>query len=147
MKQKKKAALAAALWLAVSANGQAAEAQEETFALDEVVITASKTKQDVKDSPSAVQVITRKTMDEQGAQTLKDVLRYAVGVNLVRTSASPTREGISIRGFDSRFSMILVDGKRVASEIDQNYELDRISIVNIERIEIVRGPASSLYDT
>ncbi|NCB76216.1 MAG: TonB-dependent receptor [Negativicutes bacterium] len=148
MKQKKKAALAAALWLAVSANGQAAEAaQEETFALDEVVITASKTKQDVKDSPSAVQVITRKTMDEQGAQTLKDVLRYAVGVNLVRTSASPTREGISIRGFDSRFSMILVDGKRVASEIDQNYELDRISIVNIERIEIVRGPASSLYGT
>ena len=147
MKQKKKAALAAALWLAVSANGQAAEAQEETFALDEVVITASKTKQDVKDSPSAVQVITRKTMDEQGAQTLKDVLRYAVGVNLVRTSASPTREGISIRGFDSRFSMILVDGKRVASEIDQNYELDRISIANIERIEIVRGPASSLYGT
>lgn len=79
MKQKKKAALAAALWLAVSANGQAAEAQEETFALDEVVITASKTKQDVKDSPSAVQVITRKTMDEQGAQTLKDVAALCGG--------------------------------------------------------------------
>ncbi len=147
MKQRKQAALAAAFWLAVSASGQAAEAPEESFALEEVVVTASKTKQDVKDSPSAVQVITRKTMDEQGAQTLKDVLRYAVGVNLVRTSSSPTREGISIRGFDSRFSMILIDGKRVASEIDQNYELDRIPIENIERIEIVRGPASSLYGT
>lgn len=147
MKRKHKSYLALAALLLISATGYAEGDPEDSFALKEVVVTATKTAKDIKDIPSAVQVITRQTIEEQGAQTLKDVLRYATGINLVRTSTSSTREAVSIRGFDSRFSMILIDGKRVASEIDQNYELDRISLDNIERIEIVRGPVSSLYGT
>jgi len=121
-----------------------AQAGTEEFDLPEVVVTATKTEMNVKDVPSAVQVITKEDIEARGARTLKDVLRFATGVNIMR---SGTRESVSIRGFDSRFSMILVDGKRIASEIDQNYELDRISMENIERIEIVRGPVSSLYGT
>jgi outer membrane receptor for ferrienterochelin and colicins len=121
-----------------------AQAGTEEFDLPEVVVTATKTEMNVKDVPSAVQVITKEDIEARGARTLKDVLRFATGVNIMR---SGTREAVSIRGFDSRFSMILVDGKRIASEIDQNYELDRISMENIERIEIVRGPVSSLYGT
>lgn len=121
-----------------------AQAGTEEFALPEVVVTATKTEMKVKDVPSAVQVITREDIEARGARTLKDILRFATGVNIMR---SGTRETVSIRGFDSRFSIILVDGKRIASEIDQNYELDRISLENIDRIEIVRGPVSSLYGT
>lgn len=147
MKKRQRAFLAVAAMLLFTATAYAESGSEDGFALAEVVVTATRTAKDAKDVPAAVQVITRQTIEEQGAQTLEDVLRYATGVQLVRSSASPTREAVSIRGFDSRFSMILVDGKRLASEIDQNYELDRIPLENIERIEIVRGPVSSLYGT
>ncbi|MEN6621402.1 MAG: Plug domain-containing protein [Smithella sp.] len=52
---------------------------------------------------SSVQVITRQTMEEQGAQTLSDA-----GIQLIHSSAATGREAVSIRGFDSRFSMILI---------------------------------------
>ena len=147
MKKRPKALLAVAAMMFFSATGYAESAPEENFAFDEFVVTATRTAKATKDVPSAVQVITRQTIEEQGAQTLEDVLRYATGIQLSRSSTSPSREAVSIRGFDSRFSMILIDGKRMASEIDQNYELDRIPLENIERIEIVRGPVSSLYGT
>jgi outer membrane receptor for ferrienterochelin and colicins len=124
---------------------QAQAASEEEFALPEVVVTATKTGVDVKNVPAAVQVISREEIDAIGAQTLTDALRLATGVHLVQ--ASGNRHAVSIRGFDSRFSTILIDGRRLAAEPDQAFELDRISMVNIERIEIVRGPASSLYGT
>lgn len=147
MKKRQKTLVTAAVLVLISATGYAEHVPEENYMLDEVVVTATRTTQSTKDVPSAVQVITRQTIEEQGAQTLEDVLRYATGIQLTRSSTSPSREAISIRGFDSRFSMILIDGKRLASEIDQNYELDRIPLENIERIEIVRGPVSSLYGT
>ena len=148
MKKKKHSVYLTALAVLLSSHSAGAQgAQEEVFTLPEIVVTATKTELDIKEVPSAVQVISKEDIESRGAQTLKDVLRFATGVNLVRSSASPTREAISIRGFDSRFSMILIDGKRVSSEIDQNYELDRIPLQNIERIEIVRGPVSSLYGT
>lgn len=147
MRRRQRALLAVAAMLLFPVTGHAESAPEETFALDEMVVTATRTAKDAKDIPAAVQVITRKTIEEQGAQTLRDVLRYATGIQLSRSSTATGRDAVSIRGFDSRFSMILIDGKRIASEIDQNYELDRIPLENIECIEIVRGPVSSLYGT
>lgn len=147
MKKRKKTLMTVAALLLLSATGYAEDLPDEDFTLDELVVTATRTEKNAKDVPSAVQVITRQTIEEQGAQTLADVLRYATGIQLTRSSSSPGRAAVSIRGFDSRFSMILIDGKRLSSEIDQNYELDRIPLENIERIEIVRGPVSSLYGT
>lgn len=147
MIKRQKTLMAAAALLLLSTTGYAEDMPEEEFTLDGVVVTATRTTQNAKDVPSAVQVITRQTIEEQGAQNLSDVLRYATGIQLTRSSTSTGRAAVSIRGFDSRFSMILIDGKRLSSEIDQNYELDRIPLENIERIEIVRGPVSSLYGT
>ncbi len=123
---------------------QAQESEEEVFPLSEVVVTATKTSRDVKSVPTAVQVITKADIEARGAQTLKDIISTATGVSVMRSDG---KNAISIRGFDSRFSMILIDGKRIASEIDQNYELERIDLDNVERIEIVSGPANSLYGT
>ncbi len=133
--------------LLLSATSYAEDLPAESFTLDEVVVTATRTEKTTKDVPSAVQVITKQTIEEQGAQTLDDVLRYATGIQLTRNGNASGRSAVSIRGFDSRFSMILIDGKRLSSEIDQNYELDRIPLETIERVEIVRGPVSSLYGT
>ncbi|MDU4961072.1 MAG: TonB-dependent receptor [Sporomusaceae bacterium] len=122
-----------------------AQAAEAEYTLPEVVVTATKTGIDVKKVPASVQVITREQIDAIGAQNLTDALRLANGVHLVQ--ASGNRHAVSIRGFDSRFSTILIDGRRLAAEPDQAFELDRVAIANVERIEIVRGPVSSLYGT
>lgn len=126
------------------AQAQAQEQDLEAFSMPEILVTATRTDMDKKNISSAVEVITQEEIKARDAHTLKDVLSMATGINIVKSNG---RDGISIRGFDSRFSMILIDGKRISSEVDQNYELDRISLENVERIEIVRGPASSLYGT
>jgi outer membrane receptor for ferrienterochelin and colicins len=141
----KKAAILALTALTFStAHAYAQAVTPDEFALDEVVVTATKTDMKKKAVPASVEVISQEDIRARGAHTLKDVISTATSVSLNRSTG---RDAISIRGFDSRFSMILIDGKRISSEIDQNYELDRISLENVERIEIVRGPVSSLYGT
>lgn len=134
---------------AVAFPAQAAQVGEEagtevTADLPEMVVTATRTSRDKKAVPAATEVISREEIDALGAHTLKDVISLATDVDIIRTTG---RNAISIRGFESRFSTILIDGRRISAEIDQNYELERIPLENVERIEIVRGPVSSLYGT
>jgi outer membrane receptor for ferrienterochelin and colicins len=129
-----------------SATVTEAESQENIpdYIIPEVVVTATKTEIDKKSLTSSVEVISREEIEARGAHTLGEAINSAVGLSSIRSTG---RSAISIRGFESRFSLILIDGKRLASEVDQNYELDRISLENVERIEIVRGPVSSMYGT
>jgi outer membrane receptor for ferrienterochelin and colicins len=129
----------------VAARGQmqAASAGNE-YSVPEVVVTATRTDMDKKNIPAAVEVITRADIEARGLKTLNDAVALATGISTIRSTGRPA---ISIRGFESRFSVIMIDGKRLASEVDQNYELQRIALENVERIEIVRGPVSSLYGT
>lgn len=160
-KKRLAAAIMTALTLAVSSplafaaeadtvpvDGDGAEPMD-TYAIEDTVVTATRVPVTRKEVSSSVEVITRAEIEEQGADNLADALRYATGVQITHLSSGAGRghKAASIRGFDSRFSTILVDGKRVASEIDQNYELDRIPIDNIDHIEIVRGPSSSVHGT
>jgi outer membrane receptor for ferrienterochelin and colicins len=144
-------ALALAVPSAVSADaGNAAAADQaklDTYKLDDTVVTATRTGVDRKKLSTATEVITRQQIEEQGAENLAEALRYATGVQLTHNASAPGHKAVSIRGFDSRFSTILVDGRRVSAEVDQNYELDRIPLDNIERIEIVRGPMSAVHGT
>ncbi|OAM92472.1 outer membrane receptor for ferrienterochelin and colicins [Pelosinus fermentans] len=117
-------------------------ADSHEFDMPEVVVTATKTVMNIQDVPAAVEVITAEDIQSYGAHILKDVIGSAAGVSIMRANG---REALSIRGFDARYSMILIDGKRIPAEPDPYYELDRISLENVERIEIVRGPVTSLY--
>lgn len=112
------------------------------FELEPLVVTATKSKISVKDVPAAVTIITAKDIQNSGAHTLKDIIAQSAGVAINRFGG---REALSIRGFDARYSMILIDGKRIPAEPEPTYELERISFENVERIEIVRGPVTSLY--
>ena len=80
-------------------------------------------------------------------QNLKDVLRDVPGVQL--TNEGDNRKGVSIRGLDSSYTLILIDGKRVNSRNavfrHNDFDLNWIPVDSIERIEVVRGPMSSLY--
>ena len=148
--KKKSLLLTAAILAAMSVPVQAAEKkQEETTHIktDEVVVTASRTKQEVKESPSSVEVITREDIDKMGAENLAQALQLALGIDTQENAMVGNRS--SIRGMNTNQTLILIDGRRVrtenTSETMNFYELKRINMDDVERIEIVRGAASSLY--
>ena len=148
--KKKSLLLTAAILAAMSVPVQAAEKkQEETTHIktDEVVVTASRTKQEVKESPSSIEVITREDIDKMGAETLAQALQLALGIDTQENAMVGNRS--SLRGMNTNQTLILIDGRRVrtenTSETMNYYELKRINMDDVERIEIVRGAASSLY--
>ena len=138
----KKYVLLSMLLFLSAPQGYAEPADPATFEMPELVVTATKTRMDVKEVPSSIEVITQQDIQSLGAHSLKDVIGSIAGVGITRANG---RESLSIRGFDARYSMILIDGRRIPAEPEPVYELDRLSLLNVDRIEIVRGPVSSLY--
>ncbi|RYJ16555.1 catecholate siderophore receptor CirA [Rahnella variigena] len=114
---------------------------------DQMVVTASSIEQNLKDAPASISVITREDLQKKPVQNLKDVLKDVPGVQI--TNESDNRQGVSIRGLGSGYTLILVDGKRVNSRNavfrHNDFDLSWIPAESIERIEVVRGPMSSLY--
>lgn len=148
---KKKVLLTAAVLSALSVPAYAVERTENAAATrvhtDEIIVTASRTEQEVKETPSAVEVITRADIDKMGAETLAQALKLAIGIDIQENAMVGNRS--AIRGMNTNQTLILVDGRRVrtenTSETMNYYELQRINMDDVERIEIVRGAASSLY--
>ena len=125
-----------------------AHAQEaDKTLLPSVVVTASMSEQGRLASPAFTTVITAEDIGKSPANSIPDLLRDAAGVNN-QTNANG-RDEIQIRGLDGRFTLILVDGKRVSSAgalwRGSDFDLSTVPLAAIERIEIVRGPMSALY--
>ncbi|MCX8958383.1 catecholate siderophore receptor CirA [Erwinia psidii] len=128
----------------VMAEEAASSVDEKT---EQMVVTASAVEQNLKDAPASISVITREDLQKKPVQNLKAVLKDVPGVQI--TNESDNRQGVSIRGLGSGYTLILVDGKRVSSRNavfrHNDFDLSWIPAESIERIEVVRGPMSSLY--
>lgn len=132
-----------------------AHAQDDDYAasaaeitqLQTLVVTASSIATDVKDAPASVSVIDRTSLEQKAIADLSEAIRTAPGVN-VGFGSDGTR-GISIRGLGAGYTLILIDGKRVNASLSMlrhyNGDLDWVPMEAIERIEVVRGPMSTLY--
>lgn len=125
----------------------AAEEDLQEFSLDTMVVIATRTEMSVKEAPSAVQVIDSKKLEWTQAKTLHDALKGALGVNVFNDFQG--RSNVSIRGSKSRHVLIMVDGKRLGGELSYNsanaWDVDRIRMEDVEKVEIIRGPAGALY--
>ncbi|MEH0873620.1 TonB-dependent receptor [Pectobacterium cacticida] len=127
-------------------------AQDDAYE-DTMVVTASGIEQTIKNAPASVSVITAEELQSNVAKSatdLADILSQAAGVS--KAIGNDVGSGIQIRGMPAAYTLLLVDGKRVGSSngiktTQQNYfdDINWIPIESIERIEIVRGPMSSLY--
>lgn len=147
---KKKRTLLAATVLGTMTMGScvAAEAAaDDTIQTRDVVVTASRTEQEVKETPAAVEVITKEDIENTGAETLAQALEMATGINVLENGMVGNQS--SIRGMNTNQTLIMIDGRRVrtenTSETQNYYELQRVNMDEVERVEIVRGAASSLY--
>lgn len=119
--------------------------------LDTSFVTATGGATDLRDAPASVSVITREEIERQPVYDLNTLLRRVPGVT---GGFGPVGEQskIKLRGLDDKYTLILVDGKRLGGSGDLSYrrdlarqDLNWITPNMIERIEIVRGPMSSLY--
>ena len=128
-----------------------AAAEAATKDLDTVVVTASGNQQWIKDAPASISVISREDIERQPVHDLATLLSRVPGVT-GGLSASGEQSKIKLRGMPSNYTLVLVDGKRMGSSASTNYrpdlgrqDLNWIAPDQIERIEVVRGPMSSLY--
>jgi outer membrane receptor for ferrienterochelin and colicins len=129
--------------------GMAAAAEEPvnpaaSQQLDQVVITATMTERDIEKAPGAIEVITRREIEETGAKTLADALEGATGLIVGRNEAGRTKSP-NIRGTGKRHSLVLIDGRRMSSGYKDFMDIDQIPLDIVDHIEVVRGAASALY--
>lgn len=117
--------------------------------LQNIVVTASGFEQLVEDAPASISVIPREELEKKAYRDVTDALRDVPGVVITGGGSS---SDISIRGMAAGYTLILIDGKRVNSrETRPNSDNAGIEqgwlppIEAIDRIEVVRGPMSSLY--
>ena len=124
-----------------------AAAQQARPELPETVVTATRIPTPTERLPAAVTVITRQDIEERGYQTLAEALRTVPGLRLVQEGGPGQRTSAFLRGSNSNHVLVLLDGVPVndASEPNGAFNFGNDLLGDIERIEVVRGPVSSLY--
>lgn len=134
----------------MSWGGVTAQAEElPVYSFDEVVVTATRTENDVKKVPASTQVITQEDIKRGGATSVRNALSMYANI-FQKSKVRGGGHDIIIRGMETKHSLVMVNGRRISNEADANglgnaMSLDRININDVEKIEIVRGPSSALY--
>lgn len=135
---KKRSLPAAALLLSASPWALANE-------LDAILVTATRTAQTADETLSSVTVITRKEIERKQAQSVQDLLRGVPGISIANSGGLGKDTSVFLRGTESDHVLVLIDGVKVGSATLGTTAFQDIPVEQIERIEIVRGPRSSLY--
>jgi outer membrane receptor for ferrienterochelin and colicins len=129
-----------------AAYGQEKEKEDDVFHLGQVMVTATKTKQTLNDIPQVAEVITKEDIEEKKFKTIQDALKYLTGIKISKSSGSWGDKGkVQMLGLDEKHTLVLVDGQRILGGHGDAADLQQVSIEMVERIEVVKGPASTLY--
>ncbi len=110
--------------------------------LNEVVVTATRSSKELMQVPMPVISIGSKEIKDRGLVRLDEVLNEQTGLTVLPDVHG---QGVQIQGFDPNYTMIMIDGLPLIGRTTGILELSRLSTNNIDRIEIVKGPVSSLY--
>lgn len=111
--------------------------------LDEVIVTATRTKRQLSSLPMPVTLISKKQILATGSTRLRDIIAEQTGILIV--SDVGNSEGVQMQGVAADYILILINGLPLVGRTAGNIDLNRLSINNIKQIEIVKGPSSSLY--
>ncbi len=117
----------------------------ETVSGDTVVVTATRTAQTADASMASVQVIGRDDIERAQANDVAELLRFSAGIDIGRNGGPGQQTSVFIRGAESNQTLLLIDGVKVNNATTGGAPWQNIDPGLIDRIEIVRGPRSSLY--
>lgn len=132
--------------LALSLLALSAQAQETPNKLGQVQVTATRSKLDLSQVLADVTVLTRADIERQGFGNLVDLLGRQSCVELVRNGNPGTNTSLFLRGANTQHTLLLVDGVRMDTQSGSGgVAWEAIPLAQIERVEIVRGAASSVY--
>ena len=109
--------------------------------LDEVVVTATRTPRSMGNIAIPVSVISAKTLYQSGSLRLNDILAEQNGIQVIDNFG----KGVQVQGLSSEYTLILIDGEPLIGRTAGVLDLSKITVKNIRKIEIVKGPSSSLY--
>ena len=114
-------------------------------ALPEVVVTATRVNQPLTDLVADVSIIDRGQIERSGATGIGDVLARLPGVEMSRNGGLGGITSIFLRGAETRFTAVYIDGARVDSQGTGGASWDVIPLSQVDRIEVLRGPAAAIY--
>jgi len=127
-----------------SAEEVSPDATEEPETLEPVIVTATSIETPVSRIGSSVTVITREQLEELGSNSAIEALRQVPGLSILQTGSAGAIASVFTRGGRPDFTLIMMDGVELTDQSGRA-DLAHLTIDNIERIEVVRGPQSALY--
>ncbi len=120
-------------------------AQNSVPQLDTVVVTANRSPQILDDVVGDVTVVDREELQRSGADSVATILSRQPGIQITDNGGRQTPTGVMLRGANANHTLLLIDGMRVNSSVQGGANWSALDPAAIERIEILRGAASSLY--
>ena len=129
---------------ALGAFAQVPGVNPPVYSFQPFVVTATRESQPTASLRDAV-VITREELEASGALSLGEILERRAGVQVRATGGPGQPQGIFMRGAGTAQTLVIVDGLRVSSATVGTTSIENIPVEMIERIEVVKGPLSSLY--
>src|SRR5437879_10997553 len=125
--------------------GLATPALSDDQELSQVIVTASRGPERRTDSFWSTTVLTRSDIEARQVQSLPDLLADLAGINVDNSGGLGQASGVFIRGADSDHTLLLIDGVRVGSATLGTPPVELVPLEQIDHIEVVRGPRSTLY--
>ena len=117
--------------------------QEVFLMLDDIVVTSMKCEYALSDIPVYSELINKNEIVESGSVSVADLLEQHTGISKVYNAHGML--DYNLMGLDSKYVLVLKNGKPVAGKFQDMIDLDQILVSNIDRIEIIKGPGSSLH--
>ena len=125
----------------------AQQVQKDSLVVKELlevkVVTATRTERVLSSLPLPISIITAKEIEKTGVTRLNEILSEQTGIILIPDESG--FEGIQIQGLDAAYTLVLIDGVPIVGRNAGVLDLSRISVGNIDRIEILKGASSALY--
>ena len=122
-----------------------AQVRPTAATLERVVITANRTPQPLSSVLADVSVVEREEIERSGAFGVADLLARLPGIEFARNGGPGATTSLFIRGSETRHTAVYIDGVRVDSQSTGGAAWEQIPLDQIERIEVLRGPAAAVY--
>lgn len=118
---------------------------QTTHRLDDTVVTATRSAQPLADLVADVSIVDRTAIERSGATGVPDLLARLPGIQMSRNGGLGSNASVFVRGAESRYTAVYLDGVRLDSQATGGVAWEQIPLSQIDRIEVLRGPAAAVY--